>query len=125
MKLIKYKREQLSLNRQEFAMKRKIAKGYIDGYSKVKITPGYYQGRTDKWINGRVDMNINGKTYYFPVTETGSSLFPLSSDEYQKKLNRINSDALVPDVNQELLASPIWNLNGSFLLFSNTLLEKE
>jgi len=93
-------------------MKRKIAKGYIDGYSKVKITPGYYQGRTDKWINGRVDMNINGKTYYFPVTETGSSLFPLSSDEYQKKLNRINSDALVPDVNQELLASPIWNLNG-------------
>ena len=98
-------------------LKKKIAKGYIDGSVKVDVEPGYIAGAAASWHDGRVTMQIDGKKYYYQLGQSDSSNFPMSSDMYKKRMDQINSEVLLPETSpefkQELMASPIWNINGA------------
>jgi hypothetical protein len=105
-------------------VKRKIAKGYIDGSVKVDIERGHYDtGPSAQWIPGKASMDVDGKRYYFKMGSTDTMPFPMSSDKFQKRMNQLNSEVVLPDIDpslkQELTASPIWNANGAL---KNTIL---
>lgn len=105
-------------------VKKKIAKGYIDGSVNVDIERGRYStGPSAEWIPGKATMDVDGKRYYFKMGVNDVMPFPMSSDNYQKKMNQINSEVVLPNIDpslkQELTASPIWNANGAL---KNTIL---
>lgn len=98
-------------------IKKKIANGYINGTLDVDVKPGRYStGLSASWIPGKVSMKVDGQKYYFEMGPSDTTPFPMSSKEYNKKIEKINSENLLPEINPEfkeqLLASPIWNLAG-------------
>lgn len=99
-------------------LKRKVAEAYINGASNVNIKQGGRQGRSDLWLDGKVTMNVDGKSIYFPIGEGQSYIFPMSSEEYIKKIKEINNENLsIPDfsdvnIKSQYYASPLFALHG-------------
>jgi len=90
-----------------------ISEGYINGTIKVR---NFNSTGSEKGINDDVSgayVKYNGKEIYLPY---GFGVFPLETADLQKKFEKINNKIDLPQMSEEfkneLLASPIWNVNG-------------
>lgn len=95
---------------------KKIAQSYANGDLNVTYEPGYYQGRTDKWIEGEMRFNYNNNNYVIKVPDTGKKGFPMSSSDFNKKIKDINTQVQVPDFGAAagmVYGSPFYKLNGA------------
>ena len=99
---------------------RNIAQGYINGTLDVRKKHEHIKLGGDDPTDGLFDddpgvyIKYNGKEIYLPFK--GLDVFPLSTDDLQKKFAKINDQTSLPEISDqfkdELFASPIWGVTG-------------
>jgi hypothetical protein len=94
-----------------------ISEGYINGTVRVQRKYEHLGGNDNIGDIFKDDPGVyvkyNGKEIYLPY---GFDVFPMNTEDLQKKFEKINSKIDLPQISDEfkdeLLAAPIWNVSG-------------